>query len=152
MLGNSIQLTFRVVRDKLKKKLIKLNLPPIFRNNVLFNLAIKDALKDGIMDNLALQKYLLATGFLKNSIQVSLDLIINSGKFNNGSVRRTFDTKYLSMMKISNPINVVFKDKTKFHTQNSIIGTLLTQIELRKSKNEKAIGNQLKGAPSIEDL
>ena len=56
------------------------------------------------------------------------------------------------MMKTSNPINVVFKDKTKFDTQNSIIRTLLTQIELRKSKIEKAIGNQLKGALSIEDL
>ena len=152
MLGNSIQLTFRVVRDKTKKNLIKLNLPPNFRNNVLFNLAIKDALKNGTMDNFARQKYLLASGFLKDSIQDSLDLIVNNGKFNHGSIRRVFDTKYLSMMKTSNPINVVFKDKTKFGTQNSIIRTLLTQIELRKSKIEKAIGNQLKGALSIEDL
>ena len=152
MLGNSIQLTFRVVRDKTKKTLTKLSLPPNFRNNVLFNLAIKDALKNSTMDNFALQKYLLATGFLKDSIQDILNLIVNNGKFNNGSVRRVFDTKYLSMVKTSNPVNVVFKDKTKFDTQNSIIGTLLAQTELRKSKIEKAIGNQLKGALSIELL
>ena len=152
MLGNSIQQTFRVVRGKTKKTLTKLSLPPNFRNNVLFNLAIKDALKNSTMDNFALQKYLSATGFLKDSIQDSLDLIVNNDKFNNGSVRRVFDTKYLSMVKTSNPVNVVFKDKTKFDTQNSIIGTLLTQTELRKSKIEKATGNQLKGALSIELL
>ena len=152
MLGNSIQQTFRVVRGKTKKTLTKLSLPPNFRNNVLFNLAIKDALKNSTMDNFALQKYLSATGFLKDSIQDSLDLIVNNDKFNNGSVRRVFDTKYLSMVKTSNPVNVVFKDKTKFDTQSSIIGTLLTQTELRKSKIEKATGNQLKGALSIELL
>ena len=55
-------------------------------------------------------------------------------------------------MKKSNPIDVVFKDKTKFDTQNPIIGTLLTQIESGKSKNEKAIENQLNGTLSMKDL
>ena len=55
-------------------------------------------------------------------------------------------------MKKSNPIDVVFKDKAKYDTQNPIIETLLTEIESGKSKNEKAIENQLKGAPSIKDL
>ena len=62
------------------------------------------------------------------------------------------DTKYPSVMKKSNPIDVVFKDKAKFDTQNPIIGTLLTQIESEKSKTEKAVDNQLEGAPSIKDL
>ena len=48
-------------------------------------------------------------------------------------------------MKKLNSIDVAFKDKTKFDTQNSIIGTLLTQIESGKTKNEKLIENQLKG-------
>ena len=104
------------------------------------------------MDDLALQKYLLATGLSKDSIQDSLDMIVTDGKFNNASVRRVFDTKYPSVMKKSNPIDVAFKDKAKFETYNPIIGTLLTQIESGKSKNEKAIENQLKGAPSIKDL
>ena len=36
-----------------------------------------------------------------------------------------------------NPIDAVLKDKANFDTQNIIIGTLLTQIELGKLNNEK---------------
>ena len=40
-------------------------------------------------------------------------------------------------MRKSDPINVVFKDKAKFDTQNLIIGALLTQIESGKLNDEK---------------
>ena len=79
-------------------------------------------------------------------------MIVTDGKFKNSSVRRVLDTKYPLVMKKSNPIDVVFKDKTKSDTQNPIIGTLLTQIESGKSKNEKAIENQLNGTLSMKDL
>ena len=75
MSGKSIQLPFGVVIDKSKAKLVKLNLPPNHRKDVLFdhisylhhleNLSIKDVIKDGIADDLSLQKYLLAAGILK---------------------------------------------------------------------------------------
>ena len=75
MSGKSIQLPFGVVIDKSKGKLVKLNLPPNRRKDVLFdhisylhhleNLSIKDVIKDGIADDLSLQKYLLAAGILK---------------------------------------------------------------------------------------
>ena len=162
MSGESIQLPFGVARVQTKEKLIKLNLPPNFRKDVLFDHllylgyledpAIKDVIKNGIVDNLALQKRLVKTRLLKDSIQDSLDMIITDGKFKNASVRRVLDTKYPLVMKKSNPVNVVFKDKAKFDTKNSIIGKSLTQIELGKSENEKVIENQLKGAPSIKDL
>ena len=71
--------------------------------------------------------------------------------FNDASVRRALNTKYPSVMKKSNPIDVVFKDKAKSDTQNPIIGTLLSQIQCGKT-NEKAIERQLKGAPSVNDL
>ena len=130
MSGKSIQLPFGVVRDKSKEKLIKVNLPPNYRKDVLFdqfpylshleNPAKKDVIKDGIIDHLSLPKYLLATGLLKDSIQDSLDMIVTDGKFNDMSVRRALDTKYLSVMKKSNPIDVVFKDKTKYDTQKTL--------------------------------
>ena len=157
--GKIIQLPFGVVIDKSKETLIKLNQPSNYRKDVLFdqlpyldhleNPAIKDVIKDGIVDNLSLQKYLLATGLLKDSIQDSLDMIVTNGKLNDASVRRTLDTKHLSVMKKSNPMDFVFKDKAKFDTQNPIIGTLLTQIQSGKT-NEKAIEKQLRGAPSIK--
>ena len=64
MPGKSIQLPFGVLRDKSKEKLIKLNLPPNYRKDILFdqlpylghleNAAIKDVIKDNIVDNLSL--------------------------------------------------------------------------------------------------
>ena len=61
MSGKSIQLPFGVVRDKSKEKSIKLSLPPNYRKDVLFdqlpylghlkNPAIKDVIKDDIIDN-----------------------------------------------------------------------------------------------------
>ena len=159
--SKSIQLPFGVIKEKSKEKLIKLDLPPNYRKDVLFdqlpylahleNPAIKDVIKDSIVDNLSLQKYLLATGLLKDSIQDSLDMIATDGKFNDASVGRALDTKYLSVMKKSNPTDVAFKVKAKFDMQNPIIGTLLTQIKLGKT-NENAIEKQLTGASSIKDL
>ena len=109
MSGKNIQLPFGVVRDKTKEKLIKLFFPPNFRKYVLFdqfpylghleNPAIKYVIKDGIVDNLSSRKYLLATGFVKDSIQDSLDMIETDGKFNNAAVRRAVDTKYSFVMK-----------------------------------------------------
>ena len=68
MSSKSIQLLFGIVRDKAKEILIKLNLPPNYKKDVLFdqlsylghlvNLAIKDVIKDDTVDNLSLQKYL----------------------------------------------------------------------------------------------
>lgn len=91
-----------------------------------------------------MQRYLLATGLLKDSIQDSLDMIVIDEKFNNAAVKRVLDTKYPLVMKKSNLIDVVFKDQWKFDTQNPIINALLTQIQSRKTQNEKAIENQLK--------
>ena len=79
-------------------------------------------------------------------------MIVTEGKFKDASVRRMLHTKYPSLIKKSNPIDVVFKYKAKFDTQNPIIGTLLTQIESRKWKDEKSIENELRGAPPIKDL
>ena len=131
---------FGTVGDKSKEKSIKLNLPPNIRKKVLFdqlpyfahleNPAIIDVIKNGIVGNLSLQKYLLLTGLLKDSIQDSLDMIVSiDGKLSDAVVRRQLNTKFPSVMKKLNPIDAVFKDKAKFDTQHPIIGTLLAQIE-----------------------
>ena len=52
-----------------------------------------------MVDNLELQKYLLATGLLQDSIQQSLGMIVTDGGFNDDVVRRELDLKYASMKK-----------------------------------------------------
>ena len=108
----------------------------------LENATIKDVLRDGVVDNIALQKYLLATGLLKDNIQNSLDMIVNAG------IRRALDSKYLTIMKKPNPIDVVFKDKAKFDTENLVIGKLLSQI--RTDKNDEALLKQLGNALQLK--
>ena len=65
----------------------------------LGNPAMKDIVKDGVVDNIALQKCPLVTGLLKDSIQNSLDMMVTYGKFNNAEIRRALDTKYSTIMK-----------------------------------------------------
>ena len=147
MSGKSIQVTFGVVRYISKEKSIKLKLPSNYRNDVLFhhlpylghleNPAIKDVVTDSVVDNIALQKYFLVTGVLKDSIQNSLDMIVTDGKFNNAGIRKALDTKYPTIMKRPNPIDVLFRDKAKFDTQNPVISKLLSQM--KTDKNDKAL-------------
>ena len=84
------------------------------------------------MNDLSLQKCLLATGLLKDSIQDSLDVVVSSDGKLGDAVRRQLDTKFPSVMKRPNPIDAVFKYKAKFDTQNHITGTLLTQMQAGK--------------------
>ena len=80
-----------------------------------------------------MQKYLLGTGLLNDSIQNSLDMIFTDGKINDAGIRRVLDTKYPTIMKRPNPIDVVFKDKAKFDTRNPVIGKLFSQIQTDKN-------------------
>ena len=65
MSGKGIQLPFSIVKDKSTDTLIKLNLPPNYRKDQLPNLghprnpAIKDVIKDCIVDNLSLHDSLI---------------------------------------------------------------------------------------------
>ena len=59
--------------------------------------------------------------------------------------------KFPSVMKKPNPIEVMFKDKSKFDVQNPVVGSLITQVVDNK-KTEKEFLRALDQAPSIKDL
>ena len=103
----------------------------------LDNPAIENVVNGNDADDLSVQKFLLATNLLQDSVQESLDMIVTDGDFNNASIRRVLDTKYPSVMKKTNPIDFVLKDKAKFDIQNPVIGSLYEQIRKNK-KNEFA--------------
>ena len=79
-------------------------------------------------------------------------IVSSDGKLSDAVMGRQLDPKFPSVMRKSTPIDTVFKDKAKSDTQNPIISTLLTQIELIKLNNKKQIKNQLETAPSIKDF
>ena len=89
------------------------------------NPTLNNIIKNGPVDNLELEKYILATGLLQVNVQQSLDMIVTDRGFNDAAVRRELDLKYSSKMKKSNPIDNVFKDKAKCEVQNAIIGSLV---------------------------
>ena len=130
-----------------QKKLVHFNLPQNYKRCILFeqfpylshvkNLTLNKIVKNGIVDDVQLQKYLLATGLLQDGIQQSLDMVVIDGFFNNAPVRRELDQKYPTLMKKPDPVNVVSKDKAHF---DPIIGSLAAPL----SNNEEAIFEQIK--------
>ena len=97
---------------------------------------------------------------MKDSIQNSLNMIVSDdGKLSDAAVKCQLDTKIPSVMCKPPPpplpppqIDAVFKDHTKFDTQNQVISSLLTQIEIGKKQKEKEIKKQVASAPSVQDL
>ena len=158
MEGKHIQLPYGVLYDEEPKHLLHFNLFLNYKRDILFeqfpylshvkNPTLIKIIKNGIVDDVEIQKYLLPTGLLQDSIQQSLDMVVTDGFFNNAAVRRELDQKYPTLMKKPNPVNVIFKDKAHFAVQNPIISSLAAQV----SNNEKAIFEQIKKTPSTKDV
>ena len=112
MEGKHIQVPYDVLSDDEPSNLLHFNLPPNYKRDILFeqfpylshvkNPTLNKIIKNGIVDNIELQKYLLATGLLQDSIQQSLDMVVIDGFFNNAAVRRELDQKYPTLMKKPN--------------------------------------------------
>ena len=160
--GKIIQLPYGVISEKSDpKNELQFNFLPNFRKDILFdkllylteskNPTLNNIIKNGVVGNLEFQKYLLATGLLQDSVQQSLDMIVTDGGFNDAAVRRELDLTYPSILKIPNPVDVVFEDKPKFDVQNLIIGSLVAQVQENKT-NEKAILNQISGMQSTKNI
>ena len=161
MESGSIQLPFGFVRGQKTNDDLQFNLPLNYRKDLLFdkllyvaqlnNPAIENVVNRNNADDLAVQKYLLATDLLQDTIQENLNMIVTDGGFNNASICRVLDMKYPSVMKKPNPIDFMFKDKAKFDVQNPIIGSLYEQI-VDNEKKEKEILRALDNAPAPKDI
>ena len=160
--GKIIQVPYGVISEKSDpENELQFNFLPNFRKDILFdkllylteskNPTLNNIIKNDVVGNLELQKYILATDLLQDSVQQSLDMIVTDGGFNDAAVRRELDLKYPSILKKPNPVDVVFEDKAKFDVQNLIIGSLVAQVQENKT-NEKAILNQISGTPSTKNI
>ena len=88
---------------------------------------------------------------MQDTIQENLNIVVTDGGFNNASIRKTLDTKYPSVMKKSNPIDVVFKDKAKFDVQNPIVDSLIAQVQQYKAREREYL-KELAQAPAVKDI
>ena len=147
MESGSIQLPYCFVRDKNLGGELHFDLHQNFKKELLFekqpyvahleNRAINDVVKDGKVDSLALHQFFFATDLLQDSIQENLDMIVTDGGFNNASIRRALDTKLPSVMKKPNPVEVMFKDNSKFDAQNPVVSSLITQVVDNKKRRKR---------------
>ena len=131
-----------------KKELLFENLPFVAQ---LKNPAIENVVKGKTADDLSIQKYLLATGLLEDTIQNNLDMIITDNEFNNAGIRRVLDQKYPTIMGKPTATSFMFKEKAKFDIQNPIIGSLYNEVLTDKQKERRQI-EEIGKAPSITDL
>ena len=155
-----IQLPYGYVENENDEK-INLNLPLNFKKELLFenlpfvaqlnNPVIDNVIKGKETDDISIQKFLLASGLLQDTIQNNLDMIITDNEFNNAGIRRVLDQKYPTIMGKPTSTNFMFKDKAKFDMQNPVIGTIYNQL-LNDKQKEKIILDKISGAPDIKDI
>ena len=117
----------------------------------LNNPAIDDVVKGKKNDDLSIQKFLLATDLLEDTIQDNLDMIVTDGDFNEAGVRRALDTKFPSVMKKPTATNFMFRDKAKFDIQNPVLGSIYNQLLTKKQKEKQEL-DAIGKAPSVKDL
>ena len=159
-ISGHIQLPYGFLENEGENK-INLHLPRNYKKELLFenlpfvaqlnNPAIENVVSGKDSDDISIQKFLLATGLLEDTIQNNLDMIVTDGEFNNAGVRRVLDQKYPTIMGKPTATSFMFKEKAKFDIQNPIIGTLYNEVLTDKQKEKKELENIGK-APSILDL
>ena len=161
MESGHIQLPFGFVPDQNLVDDLFFDLPLNYKKNLLFNKlpyivqlnnpAIDDVVHSKKTDDISIQKFLLVTDLLQDTIQDNLDMIVTDGDFNDASVRRALDTKFPSVMKKPTAANFMFRDKAKFDIQNPVIGTLYRQLLTNKQKEKEEL-KKINEPPSIKDL
>ena len=156
-----IQLSTGFVPDQNPDDDLFFDLPLNYKKNLLFsklpyiaqlnNPAIVDVVCGKKTDDIRIQKFLLATDLLQDTIQDNLDMIVTDGDFNDASVRRALDSKFPSVMKKPTATNFMFRDKAKFDIQNPVIGTLHGQLLTNKQKEKEEL-KKINEAPSIKNF
>ena len=161
MESGHIQLPYGYVPDQNSNEKLYFDLPLNYKKSLLFdklryiaqlnNPAIDDVVKGGKNDDLSIQKFLLATDLLEDTIQDNLDMIVTNGDFNEAGVRRALDTKFPSVMKKPTATNFMFRDKAKFDIQNPVLGSIYNQLLTKKQKVKQEL-DSIGKAPSVKDL
>ena len=161
MESGHIQLPYGYVPDENSNEKLYFDLPLNYKKSLLFdklhdiaqlkNPAIDDVVKGKKNDDLSIQKFLLATDLLEDTIQDNVDMIVTDGDFNEADVRRALDTKFSSVMKKPTATNFMFRDKAKFDIQNPVLESIYNQLLTKKQKEKQEL-DAIGIAPIVKDL
>ena len=79
------------------------------------------------------QKYLLATSDFAKSIQTDINHYVTKDRINNASYRQKLDPISKNILRRQNPLELVFEDISTIDAENPIVGSLLREIDIKKS-------------------
>ena len=97
-----------------------------------------------------IKNFLLGTSDYARSIQSDIDLYVTRGRHNQASFCRKLHPIEKNFWRTENPLALLFKDVANFDAQNSVIGSLLKEIDLgKRSTNSDLIKKLLSKAPYI---
>ena len=79
------------------------------------------------------QKYLLATSDFAKSIQTDINHYVTKDRINNASYRQKLDPISKNILRRQNPLELVFEDISTIDAENPVVGSLLREIDIKKS-------------------
>ena len=93
------------------------------------------------------QKYILATSDFAKSIQTDINHCFLRDRINDASFKQKLDPINKNILKRQNPLELVFKDISKFHAENPTVGSLLREIDINKKQSDSDFIKSLPSHP-----
>ena len=79
------------------------------------------------------QKYIFATSDFAKSIQTDSNHYVTKDRINDGSFRQRLDPISKNILRRQNTLELIFEDISTFHAENPIVGSLLREIDIKKT-------------------
>ena len=80
-----------------------------------------------------MQKYILATSDFAKGIQTNINHYVTQDRINNAGFREKLDPISKNVIRRNNPLELVFEDISTFDVENPIVGSLLTELDVKKN-------------------
>ena len=79
------------------------------------------------------QKYILATSDFAKSIQTDINHYVTRDRINDASFRQRLGPTSKNILRSQNPLELVFEDISTFGAENPLVGSLLREIDIKKT-------------------
>ena len=96
------------------------------------------------------QKYKLATSDFAKSIQTDINHYVTQDRINEASFRQKLDPISKNILRRQNSLELVFEYISTFDAENPIVGSLLTEIDIKKKQSDSYFIKSLPSHPGKE--
>ena len=96
------------------------------------------------------QKYILATSDFAKAMQTDINNYERRDRINKASFRQRLDPIKKNILRRQNPIELVFEDILTFDAENPIVGSLLRELDGRKTLTAGDLVKKEPGPPGVD--